>query len=199
LCDLHSKYRDRWRRGSARDSLVVPDVIIAHTAQLDAVTLKSIRTLVERAFEGDFDEHDWDHALGGVHALIREGSDVVAHACVVLRRMIHGGRTLRVGYVEAVAVRADRRRAGYGRAVVAALEPFVRGGFDVGALAARAMADGLYVSLGWEPWRGRTFALTPHGVVRTEEEDDAIHVLIGDHAVDRDGDLTCDWRAGDLW
>ena len=177
----------------------MPDVIIAHTAQLDAVTLKSIRTLVEVAFEGDFDEHDWDHALGGVHALIREGSDVVAHACVVLRRMIHGGRTLRVGYVEAVAVRADRRRAGSGRAVVAALEPFVRGGFEVGALAARATSGGLYASLGWEPWRGRTFALTPQGVVRTEEEDDAIHVLTSDESLDLDGDLTCDWREGDLW
>ena len=177
----------------------MPDVIIAHTSQLDAVTLKAIRNLAEVAFDGDFDEHDWDHALGGVHALVREGSDVVAHACVVLRLMIHGGRTLRVGYVEAVAVRADRRRAGYGRAVMTALEPFVRDGFDVGALAARSGAARLYTSLGWQPWRGRTFALTPSGVVRTDEEDEAIHVLVSSETLDLDGDLVCDWREGDLW
>jgi aminoglycoside 2'-N-acetyltransferase I len=175
------------------------DVDIAHTAQLDAPTLTSIRTLAEHAFDGDFDEHDWDHALGGVHALIRDGSDVVAHACVVLRRMIHGGGTLRVGYVEAVAVRADRRRVGYGRSVMSALLPFVRGGFDIGALAASEGSDGLYSSLGWEPWRGRTLALTPGGVVRTEEEDGAIRVLVGSEPVDLDRDLVCDWREGDLW
>jgi aminoglycoside 2'-N-acetyltransferase I len=178
---------------------VVPDVTIAHTSQLDAVTLKAIRSLAEDAFDGDFDRHDWDHALGGVHALIRDGRDVLAHGCVVLRRMIHGGRTLRVGYVEAVAVRADRRRSGHGRAVMTALDPFVRGGFDIGVLAARAGAGRLYASLGWEPWRGRTFALTPSGVVRTAEEDDAIHVLISSEPVDLDGDLMCDWREGDLW
>ena len=177
----------------------MPDVTIAHTSQLDPVTLKAIRSLAEAAFEGDFDEHDWDHALGGVHALVREGRDVVAHGCVVLRRMIHGGRTLRIGYVEAVAVRRDRRRRGYGRAVMRALEPFVRGGFDAGALAAREASGGLYPALGWEPWRGRTFALTPDGAVRTEDEDASIHVLIGDVPLDLDGDLTCDWREGDAW
>lgn len=45
-------------------------------------------------------DHDWDHALGGLHELAWEGFELVGHASVVGRRLLHAGRTLRVGYVE---------------------------------------------------------------------------------------------------
>ena len=57
-------------------------------------------------FEGEFTEQDWEHALGGIHALVWDGDALVGHAAVVQRRLLHGGRALRAGYVEGVGVRA---------------------------------------------------------------------------------------------
>src|SRR5215210_2853517 len=96
---------------------------VAHTAQLDPATLVSARALVFAAFgRGHFDDVDWDHALGGMHALVHDGGELVGHGSVVQRRFLHAGRAWRVGYVEAVAVAADARRRGHGAAVMGALE-----------------------------------------------------------------------------
>ena len=86
----------------------------AHTADLDGATLGAVRALLEAVFAGDFTEHDWEHSLGGVHALVWEGGEPIGHAAVVQRRLLHRGRALRAGYVEGVAVRADRRGRGHG-------------------------------------------------------------------------------------
>ena len=102
------------------------DVRIAHTSALDHEALTTIRAFLADAFDGDFDDADWDHTLGGVHALVRGGDGLVAHGAVVQRRLLHGGRALRAGYVEGVAVRADRRRRGYGTAVMRALDDVTR-------------------------------------------------------------------------
>ena len=73
----------------------------------------ALRRLVFEAFRGRFDEHDWDHTLGGVHVLAEEDGVVVAHGAVVGRTMVAGGRALRTGYVEGVATRGDRRGGGW--------------------------------------------------------------------------------------
>ncbi len=112
------------------------EVHTAHTAELDAATLNAARILLDAVFEGDMSNHDWEHALGGVHALVWEGEEVVGHASVVQRRLLHGGRALRAGYVEGVGVRADRRRRGFGAAMMEALERVVRGAYELGALGA---------------------------------------------------------------
>jgi aminoglycoside 2'-N-acetyltransferase I len=133
-----------------------------------------------------------------MHALLWEAGQLVAHASVVQRRLLHAGRALRVGYVEAVAVRADRRNHGYGAAVMDAVERIVRGAYELGALGSSTAGAGFYATRGWALWQGRTFALTPDGIVRTEAEDDDVYVL-GVAGLDLRGDLTCDWREGDLW
>lgn len=84
-------------------------VEVRHTAELDGGTRRAVRALLRDAFDGDFSDDDWEHALGGVHALARADDRVVGHAAVVQRRLLHGGRALRAGYVEAVAVAADAR------------------------------------------------------------------------------------------
>lgn len=175
------------------------EIHTAHTADLDRATVAAVRALLETVFAGDVTEHDVEHAFGGVHALAHEGGELVGHGSVVQRRLVHGGRALRTGYVEGVAVRADRRRRGIGGAVMAPLARVVRGAYDLGALGTTEEAAPFYAALGWEPWRGATWALTPAGVVRTAEEDDGILVLAGAAPLDLDGDLTCDWRDGDLW
>jgi aminoglycoside 2'-N-acetyltransferase I len=169
---------------------------VAHTADLDAAVLDAARELLYDAFDGDLLPDDWEHALGGMHALLWEDGQLVAHAAVVMRRLVHDGRALRAGYVEGVGVRADRRRRGHGGTVMAAVERIVRGAYDLGALGATDEAVPLYTSHGWRRWEGRLSALTPTGVARTPDEEGAVYVL-GD--LDVAGELTCDWRDGDVW
>jgi aminoglycoside 2'-N-acetyltransferase I len=175
------------------------EVQTAHTADLDAATLTAARTLLDDVFEGDMSDHDWEHSLGGVHALVWEGHELVGHASVVQRRLLHRGRALRVGYVEGVGVRADRRRRGHGAAMMEALEHVVRGAYELGALGATDEAAALYASRGWKLWQGPTSALTPTGIRRTEGADGSIYVLPAAVPLDLSGELTCDWRDGDLW
>ena len=171
----------------------------AHTADLGEDTLVAARALLYEVFADEMTEHDWEHALGGVHALVWEEHELIGHASVIQRRLLHGGRALRTGYVEGVAVRADRRRAGHGAAMMSALERVLRGAYELGALGATDDARAFYLSCGWQPWRGQTSALTPRGVRRTEDADDSVFVLPLGTELDLTGELTCDWRDGDVW
>jgi aminoglycoside 2'-N-acetyltransferase I len=171
----------------------------AHTADLDDATLAAARSLLDAVFGGEMTEHDWEHALGGVHALSWDRGELVGHASVVQRRLIHGGRALRTGYVEGVVVRADRQGRGHGTAMMAALERVVLGAYDLGALSTTDEAADFYAARGWKAWRGPTSALTPGGVVRTAEEDEAVRVFPAAHPLDLTGELICDWRDGDVW
>jgi aminoglycoside 2'-N-acetyltransferase I len=171
----------------------------AHTAGLDAATLRAVRELLDGAFEDGFGDDDWDHALGGMHALVWEGGEVIGHGSVVQRRLLHAGRALRTGYVEGLAVRSDARGRGYGAALMDALERVVRGAYRLGALSTTEAAAGFYTARGWALWRGPSRALTPAGVVRTEDDDGGIYVLPVADPLDPEAELTCDWRDGDLW
>ncbi len=175
------------------------DVRIAHTADLDGDALTAARALLDDVFEGDMTDHDFEHALGGVHALVWEGTELIGHASVIQRRLVHGGRALRTGYVEGVGVRADRRGRGYGAAMMDALERVVRGAYELGALGATDQAAAFYAARGWRLWQGPSSALTPRGIIRTRAEDGCIYVLPLTVPVDLSGELTCDWRDGDLW
>lgn len=172
------------------------EVVVAHTGQLEPATLAAARELLEQVFAGELTPEDWEHCLGGMHALAYDGGRLVAHAALVQRRLLHQGRTLRAGYVEGVAARVPRR--GLGSAVMAPLEELARQAFDVTALASSDEALAFYAARGWTLWEGPTSALTPHGVVRTPDCDDCVFLLdpIG---LDVRGALTCDWREGDLW
>jgi aminoglycoside 2'-N-acetyltransferase I len=171
----------------------------AHTSELDAATLRAARALLDDAFGDDMTDDDWDHALGGIHALAWDGDDLVGHASVIQRRLLYGGRALRCGYVEGVAVRADRRRRGIGGALMDALVRVIRGAYEVSALGATDEAVALYTAHGWRRWEGRLFAITPDGVVRSEEEEGFVYVLPVTVELDFAGELTCDWRDGDVW
>jgi aminoglycoside 2'-N-acetyltransferase I len=175
------------------------DVQTAHTADLDPATLAAARSLLDAVFEGDMTDDDWEHALGGVHALVWEGPELLGHASVIQRRILYGGRALRTGYVEGVGVRADRRRRGHGAAMMDALERVVRRAYDLGALGATDEAAELYAGRGWRRWQGPTSALTPTGIVRTEDADGAVYVLPVGVPLDPARELTCDWRDGDPW
>jgi aminoglycoside 2'-N-acetyltransferase I len=163
------------------------EVTLAHTADLDAATLRAGRRLLYDVFD-DMTDDDWEHALGGIHALAWDGVDLIGHASVVQRRLIHAGRALRAGYVEGVAVRADRRERGLGGAMMTALEGVIRRAYDLGALGATDEAAHFYAARGWQLWQGPTSALTPSGVRRTADDDGAVFVLPLSIPLSLDGD-----------
>jgi aminoglycoside 2'-N-acetyltransferase I len=175
------------------------EVQTAHTSDLDAAVLAAGRALLEAVFAGELTDADWEHALGGIHALVWEGPELIGHASVIQRRLLYGGRALRAGYVEGVGVRADRRARGHGGALMNALERVIRHAYDIGALGATEAAADFYAARGWQCWQGPTSALTPVGIARTEDEDGSIYVLPVAAALDLSHELTCDWRDGDAW
>jgi aminoglycoside 2'-N-acetyltransferase I len=65
-------------------------------------------------------------------------ADLDADAKAAVRRLLHGGRALRTGYVEGVAVRADWRRRGHHAVIMAAVERVVRPTYHLVALGASA-------------------------------------------------------------
>jgi aminoglycoside 2'-N-acetyltransferase I len=172
----------------------------AHTADVDADVLQAVRRLLVAAFPDHVREQDFQHTLGGIHALVWEGSSLIGHASVVQRALLYGERTLRTGYVEGVAVRADRRRRGHASRMMEAIERVIRGAYQLGALGASDDGAPLYAARGWQRWQGPTFALTPTGRIRTAQEDGNIFVLPPRSLrLELTSSLTCDWREGDLW
>ncbi len=175
------------------------DVRTAHTAYLEPTVLRAARALLDDVFAGEMTDADWEHALGGIHALAWEDGVVIGHAAVILRRLWVGGRALRTGYVEGVGVRADRRSRGVGAALMEPLEHVIRGAYDLGALGSTDGAAGFYVARGWQLWQGPSSALTPRGIERTPDEDGGIFVLPVSGELDLSTEITCDWRDADVW
>jgi aminoglycoside 2'-N-acetyltransferase I len=178
----------------------VAAVSLIHTARLDGAALDAARALLDEAFDGQFGDADWEvKDPGAPHASqARRGPLHRGHA-LVQRRMLHRGRALRCGYVEAVGVVTDRRRQGLASAVMAELQVVIRRAYDLGALSATDDGAALYLSRGWRLWEGPTSALTPSGPRRTPDDDGSVHVLLCGTELDLSAGLTCDWRDGDVW
>lgn len=172
---------------------------LIHTADLDHETRHSAHQLLIDAFEGEFTEDDWDHALGGMHALVYYRGALIAHAAVVQRQLTYRGAPLRTGYIEGVAVREDWRGQGLGTALMNGAEQIIRGAYPLGALRPSEQARQLYLDRGWLCWRGPTSVLAPGGSTRTPDDDGRVFVLPVTVEVDPTADLMCDWRTGDVW
>ncbi|MBT2403062.1 MULTISPECIES: GNAT family N-acetyltransferase [unclassified Streptomyces] len=175
--------------------------LVRHTSDLTAGELGEIRTLLDGAFDGDFSDEDFDHALGGMHVLVREGGELVAHGSVVQRRVAHRGQALRTGYVEGVAVRGDRRGRGLGGAVMAELERIIARAYVLGALSASEAGAALYAGRGWQVWAGRIGVLGPDGPRRLAEEEGSTYLWVPDGGALPEpaaGRLDFDWRTGDV-
>ncbi len=155
--------------------------------------------MVTDAFAGDFTDADWEHTLGGMHALIWHHGAIVAHAAVVQRRLYYHDNALRCGYVEGVAVREDWRGQGLVGALLDGVEQVTRGAYQLGALSSTMRARRLYKSRGWLPWCGPTSVLAPTGRIPTPDDDGSVFVLPVSVSLDTSAELTCDWRAGDVW
>ncbi|MET7618623.1 GNAT family N-acetyltransferase [Streptomyces sp. NPDC005408] len=172
----------------------------AHTFELGPAELLEIRTLLTDAFHGAFSDDDWDHSLGGIHALVHEDGELVAHGSVIQRRVIHGHRSLRIGYVEGVAVRADRRRRGLGGLVMETLERVIDGAYEFGALSSSDAGAELYRARGWQVWEGPIAAQGPGRIVPLPDEEGSTYVRPAANRPlpDPGRELTFDWRDGDV-
>lgn len=172
---------------------------LVHTADLDGETREDARRMVIEAFDGEFSDADWEHALGGMHAFICQRGALIAHAAVVQRRLLYRDTALRCGYVEGVAVREDWRGQGLATALMDAVEQVLRGAYQLGALSASEAGRHIYTARGWLPWRGPTSVLAPDGVTRTPDDDNGLFVLPVSIELDPTAEITCDWRDGDVW
>jgi aminoglycoside 2'-N-acetyltransferase I len=172
---------------------------LVHTSDLDSETHDQARAMVIDAFSGDFSAADWEHALGGMHALICHRGDILAHAAVVQRHLLYQGRALRCGYIEALAVREDHRGQGLATALMDAAEQVIRGAHQIGALSATDLGRPVYERRGWQLWRGALSVLAPEGRTRTADDDGSVYVLPVSVTVDTGSELACDWRDGDVW
>ncbi len=173
-----------------------------HTASTDALSpsfLRDLRTLFDAAFGGDFTDHDWHHALGGVHVWVTGSHGLISHGSLVERTLVCSGETLRVGYVEAVATKESYRRQGYGARLMSRIGALIRARYALAALSTGTHA--FYETLGWERWLGPTCVDGPSGRERTPADDGDVMILRTPRSprLDLDGDIMCDWRVGDVW
>jgi aminoglycoside 2'-N-acetyltransferase I len=180
----------------------VTDVVIAEPGELTERDMDAAEALVRAAFGVNFRTHDWLHGVDGVHVLITENEQLLAHASVVTRTLRYAHEAFTTGYVESVAVRADQQGRGVGRLVMDHAEAIIRAQHQLGALNAVESAAPFYAARGWQPWTGHTQADTPDGVIDTYHPDDRIFVLPAGATGQRlsgSSPLICDWRVGDLW
>lgn len=161
--------------------------------------LEETRAVVFGAFDGEFSEDDWDHALGGWHAIVTDAGRVVSHASVIPRELHVGDLSFAAGYVEGVGTDSATRGEGHGSRAMTEINKIIRRDFELGALSTEAHA--FYERLGWERWRGPTFVRSATGLMRTEDEDDGIMVLrFGPSAgIGLTASMSCEERNGDDW
>ena len=173
-----------------------------HAATTDSLSpsfLHELRHLLDAAFEGKFSDHDWEHALGGTQVWMNGPHGLVSHGSLVERTFVCSGKTLGVGFVEAVATDTAHRRKGHGATVMSRIGELIREGYPLGALSTGTHR--IYETLGWERWRGPTFVDGPHGRERTPGDDGGVMILRTPRSprLDLDGAIACDWRQGDVW
>ena len=173
------------------------------TTELTTAELSALHALMTAAFaedeHGGFTADDWQHAVGGTHFVLEDDGRIIGHASVVERELHVGGRPLRTGYVEAVAIEPARQRQGLGSLLMAAVNEHVDAGFELGALGTGSQP--FYERLGWEIWPGPSAVRTDAGDRRTPDEDGYILVrrTPASPPLERDAVISCAWRPGDVW
>ncbi len=174
------------------------EVRIVPTDRLDQIELDDIRALMDDAFQGRFDDNDFEHGLGGYHVMSYVDAQVIVHAAVVARTLHIGSRQVKAGYVENVMVQPQFQGRGLGHAAMVLIGDLIAKHYELGALSAGERAQRVYRKLGWRVWLGPTFVDAPGGRERTADEDGGVMVL-GPPDLDLTEPITCDWRSGDVW
>jgi|SRR6478752_1904104 len=175
------------------------DLQLVHTGFLGHETLTRTRTFLADQFAGEFTNYDWENALGGMHALLWEDGELIGHASVIQRRLLHRERALRAAFYECVVVHSEQRGCGHGATLMNALAAQLDNVYEISALCSGTAAKPFYAKLGWTPWRGPLGTLTPEGVRDDPRFRERVFVREHSFPLDVDGLLVCDWRDGDPW
>jgi aminoglycoside 2'-N-acetyltransferase I len=181
---------------------IEPDELVTldPTGALSAAELRAVRRLLDLAYQGEFSDADWHHALGGTHARIRQGEEVLAHGSLIPRKLWVGRRPTRVGYVEAIGVLPRMHGHGLGGRIMKALAGVIERDFEMGALATGEPE--FYHRFGWVRWQGPTFARHADGTrKRSKDADGGIMVLRTSRTppLELTRALTCEARHGQAW
>lgn len=161
--------------------------------------IREVRALLDLAFD-DFADHDWDHALGGVHLIATDGGLVTGHAAVVPRCIQFGNLVLTVGYVEAVGVVPRWQGRGIGAALMAAASRVVTRDYAAGVLSTGATS--FYEPFGWSVWQGPSYVRLTSGAVQATQGDDGGIMVLRTPALDavaNNAAIICQVRSGDVW
>lgn len=174
------------------------DAYVRATDDLAPEELLELREMLERAFDGDYDDSSWGHCLGGSHFMLRYRGELVSHAALVPRLLEQDGRALRGVYGESMATVPELQGKGVGSIVATMAVTAVNLDYEIGAFGASRYR--FYERLGGQRWRGPTFVRTPEGRRPAVPDQGAVMVLLPEGStVDIEGDLTTDWRPGDIW
>jgi len=179
----------------------VAGVRVASSQELLSAEVTALRELFDAAWADepeDFEDEDWEHAVGGLHFILEDDGAIVAHASVVERDLHTGGHELATGYVEAVATRPTHQRQGHGSMIMREVASYIDRTFQLGALGGD---PAFYVPRGWRVWEGPTSVRTETGPVRTPEEDGSVLVRLTPSTppIDLAAPISCEWRPGDVW
>jgi aminoglycoside 2'-N-acetyltransferase I len=175
------------------------DLAVVESDALGDGVRDALRALWDRAFGDRFDDHDAEHAYGGVHVLGYLDGSVVTHASAVPRRIRLGSEWQTIGYVEAVATDPAHQGAGLGRATMLRLHEELAIRWPA-AMLSTGQATGFYERLGWERWQGTSYTQTATGVVPDGEHGGLIVLRVQPSAEpDLTQDVTCEDRPGDAW
>ena len=173
-------------------------MIINQVNEVSSKTESSIRALLDLAYEGDFSPEDWEHTFGGQYFIGFLDETVIAHGSVVPRNMFIDGKSLTVGYVEAIAVLPSHWRQGFGTQLMHQITRFCQDNYELSMLSTDE--NQFYKGLGWKQFQGESFARTSDLEVRTLEEDEDLMLLHGKNSQIREiRRAVCESRSGDDW
>jgi aminoglycoside 2'-N-acetyltransferase I len=173
-------------------------MIIKEVVDVDSDTEISIRALLDLAYEGDFSYEDWEHTFGGRHFIGFLDDTIIAHGSVVPRNIFIDGKSLTVGYVEAIAVLPSHWRQGFGSQLMQQITKFCQDNYELSMLSTDE--DQFYKRLGWKQFQGESFVKNGDSEVRTAEEDEGLMFLTGKSSQIREiRRAVCESRSGDDW
>ena len=180
----------------------MPALVQVGSAGLRADEVAVLAELFEAAWRGKggvFTDEDRAHAFGGMHFLLEENGEILAHASVVGRELHVGDHRLATGYGEAVATWPAHQGQGYASSLMRAVGDHLDERYELGGLSLGV--EGFYERFGWQQWLGPTYCRTDDGLVRTTDEDGSVMVRMTPTSPDLDltAPISCNLRSGDVW
>ncbi len=171
---------------------------VKKNADLSKKELLEILTLCTAAYQQDYAPFmatfpDPTHVLG------RIDSKLVSYALWVTRWLQNGNlKPWRTAYVEGVATEEHYRRRGYASAVMRCLAQEIQD-YDIGGLCTGHPY--LYISLGWQLWKGPLFIRMPDRTLLPTPDEHGVMVLPLPKSppLDLNSPLSAEWREGELW